>query len=85
MNNELEMSDDEFESLADGSWKYEIESLRRQLAEALAAIKVKDDAIIFCRDKIAYMLNNGEWYNPELALDTAREALAATEPKEEGK
>ena len=28
------MSDDEFESLADGSWKYEIESLRQQLSES---------------------------------------------------
>jgi hypothetical protein len=39
------------------------------------------DALMFCQSKIAYMLRNGEWYNPELALDTAREALAATDPE----
>ena len=31
------MNEDEFEALADGGWKYEVESLRQQLAAAHAA------------------------------------------------
>ena len=70
----------------------EIESLRQQLAsrdaevaELNKQVTLLRDALMFCQSKIAYMLRNGEWYNPELALDTAREALAATEPKEQWK
>jgi DNA-binding transcriptional regulator GbsR (MarR family) len=59
----------------------EVKQLRQQLAEAQAAVKLLRDALMLCQNKIAFMLQHGEWYNPELALDTAREALANTGPK----
>jgi len=39
------MNEEEFEALADGGWKYEVESLRQQLAEAQAACSMKDELI----------------------------------------
>lgn len=39
------MNEEEFEALADGGWKYEVESLRQQLAAAIAAIKIKNHTL----------------------------------------
>ncbi len=34
------------------------------------------DALTYCRQKMSYMMANGEWYTPEKAIDIADAALA---------
>jgi hypothetical protein len=44
-----------------------LEAVNAQLLEALK----------YCRQKIAYMQTNGEWYSPGRAIDMADAAIAA--------
>ncbi len=47
----------------------EVERLNRVNAELVEALK-------YCRQKIAYMQANGEWYSPGRAIEKADAALA---------
>jgi hypothetical protein len=48
-----------------------------ELRRLEAVIQQLLEALKYCRQKIAYMQTNGEWYSPGRAIDIADAAIAA--------